>query len=496
MRLTAKLVSILVFVFLVLLLGNAYVAQRQECVLLGNDMDQDTQELGKNMQQMIMRVWKLVGEEKALELLELAADTHGRVQKRWVWVDPSAPRKYQPRVGHGKLLPRVSMPGEQTVWFTDRDDQGKPVRLTYVEVSVAPHRIGAVEVAERPTYTQDVAQIVRRRTMAMTGLSLLMGGLVVAGLGHQMVRKPLRQLIAKTRRIGRGDLSEPLAFRRWDEFGELAASINSMCQELAEAQEKIGREAAARAAATEQLRHAERLHTVGRLASGVAHELGTPLNVIGGRAGLIASGKLPPEEVAESARVIKCEAERMTKIIRQLLDFARRNQPQKSGVDMRDVVRELLDLLDPLAEQVNLTISVASQDRAVPVRVDVGQIQQVLTNLLINAAQSMPDGGEIRVSFRRQSDRPPGQNQAEPRPYVCVDVRDQGQGIPEENLPHIFEPFFTTKEVGRGTGLGLSISHGIVEEHGGWIQVQSQVGKGSCFSVYLPEEGDPCEDES
>ena len=100
----------------------------------------------------------------------------------------------------------------------------------------------------------------------------------------------------------------------------------------------------------------------------------------------------------------------------------------------------------------------------------------------------MPEGGDIEIGLRRELARPPGDLRANESHYVCIQVRDQGEGIPEENLQHIFEPFFTTKDVGKGTGLGLSISYGIVEEHGGWIDVQSQPGEGSCFSVYLPEE--------
>ncbi len=118
--------------------------------------------------------------------------------------------------------------------------------------------------------------------------------------------------------------------------------------------------------------------------------------------------------------------------------------------------------------------------------VDATQIQQVLNNLLVNAAQAMPDGGKIEVEFAREAARPPEIEDAEEQQYVCIRLRDEGKGISAEDLSQIFEPFFTTKSADKGTGLGLSISLGIAQDHGGWIGVDSQVGKGSCFSLYLP----------
>jgi signal transduction histidine kinase len=298
----------------------------------------------------------------------------------------------------------------------------------------------------------------------------------------------LKQLIDKTRRIGAGDLTKPIRLRSRDELGELAESLNRMCDQLAESRASVERETAGRIAAMEQLRHADRLKTVGRLASGMAHELGTPLNVVSGRAGLIASGRLSTEEAVESASAIKQEADKMTAIIRQLLDFARRSAPHRASVDLRQVVRQTANLLTGIAERRGVAISVADLSQPAPVNVDVGQIQQVLSNLVVNATHAMPDGGNVRLSIHRQRARPPREHEGSEGDYCRVDVRDEGVGINEEDVPHVFEPFFTTKELGEGTGLGLSIAYGIVREHGGWIDVTSRPGEGSCFSVYLPEE--------
>ena len=250
-------------------------------------------------------------------------------------------------------------------------------------------------------------------------------------------------------------------------------------------------ETAARITALEQLRHADRLKTVGRLASGIAHELGTPLNVVAGRAGLIGSGKLDAEQIAESAAAIKLEADKMTTIIRQLLDFARASTPRKLPVDLRTVVRQTIDMIDSIAEKQKVQLIFAPEADEAVAEIDAGQIQQVLTNLAMNAIQAMPQGGQVQFSHpTAASGRRPAPHEGEPdgpSAFYAIEVRDQGVGISEEHMQQLFEPFFTTKEVGAGTGLGLSIAYGIVQEHGGWIDVTSRVGEGSCFTVFLPQ---------
>jgi signal transduction histidine kinase len=209
--------------------------------------------------------------------------------------------------------------------------------------------------------------------------------------------------------------------------------------------------------------------------------------VVAGRAGLIASGKLPEGEIVDSAEAIKAEADKMTAIIRQLLDFARRSTPQKAPVDLRQIARETIDLLSPIAGKHQTTLSLVDGREPAVAMLDFAQIQQVLTNLILNAIQAMPDGGRVQVDVGRRHVRTPEGHEAEEGDYLRIGVEDQGEGISEENIEHVFEPFFTTKGVGEGTGLGLSIAYGIVSEHGGWIDVASQPGKGSCFSVYLPQ---------
>ncbi len=180
-----------------------------------------------------------------------------------------------------------------------------------------------------------------------------------------------------------------------------------MCLNLAESQRKLREESAARIAAIEQLRHADRLKTVGRLASGIAHELGTPLNVVAGRAGLIASGKLDAAEIAQSAAAIRSEADKMTRIIRQLLDFARTGTPRKQPIDLRSVVRQTIDLLGAIAEKQKVRLQLEPSGEDAVADIDTGQIQQVLTNLTMNAIQAMPQGGPVEFRVGRRNVQPP-----------------------------------------------------------------------------------------
>ena len=215
--------------------------------------------------------------------------------------------------------------------------------------------------------------------------------------------------------------------------------------------------------------------------------MGTPLNVISGYAGMIASQNLSLPEASEVAETIKTQSERIAGIIRQLLDFARRKQGRREKTDLNLLVKQTLDLITPLAPKQDIQMQYHPYDHPLEIQVNNEQIKQVLLNLMTNAMQAMPHGGQIHVGIT-VCDRPENRPADTPKTYVDIWIQDEGEGITPEDLDHIFEPFYTTKDTGQGTGLGLSITEGIIQEHGGWIDVESQVDQGSCFSVYLPME--------
>jgi signal transduction histidine kinase len=253
---------------------------------------------------------------------------------------------------------------------------------------------------------------------------------------------------------------------------------------MANLRERIDNEMSLRLSALEELRHAERLNTIGKLASGVAHELGTPLNVIAGRAELIYSGRVDLAAARGSASIIGEQADRMSHIIRGLLDFGHRSGTETRAENLLQLSEETSELLTVLAKKVGVEIVVAG--REIKSSVNRWEIQQVLSNLLANAIQAMPSGGRIEVSVHEEQTALPENGDSARRAYACITVRDRGSGIEPEILPKIFDPFFTTRTVGEGTGLGLSIAYGIVRDHGGALRVQSVLGEGTTFQVFLP----------
>ena len=406
-------------------------------------------------------------------------------QIRWVWLDASDHDSFKPQVDSEKLTPVMH---GKSVTLVERDTSGEQCLFNYVPMSADGKHVGALELSEPLTRLESQRRaLIFQKGAIMAGL-VVFSGIAVVVLGTVWVGQPLNSLIDKVRRVGRGDLSAPLKLPRKDEFSELAFAINTMCDQLARTQENVRSENAARIRTLEQLRHADRLKTVGSLASGIAHELGTPLNVISVKAKQIAEGEIPQDEVAGNAKIIRMQTQKMTTIVRQLLDFARHRTPAKTYVDLREVADRVVDMLMPLADRHNISLSLNVGTNPLRVHVDSAQIEQVVTNLVLNAIQATSEGKEVNVKLncehvRASQIEDDAKKEGE---YACLCVEDHGSGIPAEYQPRIFEPFFTTKDVGKGTGLGLSIAHGIMEEHGGWIECESQYGQGSRFSVWLP----------
>ena len=304
-------------------------------------------------------------------------------------------------------------------------------------------------------------------------------------LGRWLVGKPIGMLVERARRIGHRDFSGAVELHRADELGELAAAMNAMSAELSAALQQITRETDARVRAVEEMRHADRLSTVGKLAAGVAHELGTPLSIVAGHAQMIAGREVTGDGVFESAAAIDREATRMSRIVRQLLDFARRGGPEGTTSDVATVAERCLELLAPIAKKAGVATALAVTGR-VRALIAEDSLQQVLTNLVVNAVQAMPAGGTLRISAARERAASPDAPGELARPCIRIAVTDTGTGIANEVLAHVFEPFFTTKQPGDGTGLGLAVVYGIVADRHGWITVDSSE-RGTTFSVFLQE---------
>jgi PAS domain S-box-containing protein len=241
----------------------------------------------------------------------------------------------------------------------------------------------------------------------------------------------------------------------------------------------------------EQFRQSQKMEAIGQLAGGVAHDFNNILTVIHGHASLLGMSNLD-DTGARSARQITQAAERAAGLTRQLLAFSRRQLIQPKRLDMNKTVGNMSDMLGRLlGEDVALQLNY-SQTPAF-IEADAGMMEQVLLNLAVNARDAMPRGGQLAIRIAIvKVDEAHVQRQPEARVgfFVCISKSDTGCGIPPENLPRIFEPFFTTKEIGKGTGLGLATVYGIVKQHQGWIEVESTIGKGTTFRIYIPFIGE------
>ncbi len=223
----------------------------------------------------------------------------------------------------------------------------------------------------------------------------------------------------------------------------------------------------------EQLRRTERIAELGTLASGMAHEIGTPMNVILGRAEYMMD-RVTEEPIKKGLQTIVTQVERITKVMNQLLSFARRKAPERRALDLRGVVEDGMEMFQERLSRNQIQVEMTMADGCPMVLADQDQMSQVFINLVMNAVHAMPDGGMLRVGLALEQQ------------MVKLTVADTGHGIPRDAVKKIFEPFFTTKEFGKGTGLGLTVVKGIIEEHQGSIDVESEEKKGTTVTVLLP----------
>lgn len=478
MKLVTRLTVAFLLVELLVISLHEVRRLKQELRDFERDMDRTHQLVATSLADAIELVAPREGVEAARRTLETTAQRQlGDIRIRWV-CQPGGSDEPPSPVPCGTLA-AATLP----VTTTAPEGDGTERRFTLAPVYVAGAPGGAIEVSEAPEHegawaTQhfdEALLLALMSVVATTGLAFV--------LGLWLVARPTRKLVEKARAVGRGELDTPLTLNARHELGDLAREMNVMCTHLKDARETTARAAQARLEALEQLRHADRLATVGRLASGLAHELGTPLNVLEARAGLILEDPSADEPVKDSARVILTVSEQMARLVRQLLVFARERHVEKGPMQLDALARLVVELVRPVVSKQQVTVETGALDSA-PVSADEVLLQQAVTNLVMNAAQACREGGHVRVSAGVREAVRPGEEA--PERWAVLEVKDDGSGMPPEVKARVFEPFFTTKQPGEGTGLGLAVAWGIVEDHGGFIAVDSAPGQGSTFTIHLP----------
>jgi two-component system NtrC family sensor kinase len=342
--------------------------------------------------------------------------------------------------------------------------------------------------------------VVTRNLVTQNALVMLAGLAVVILVIHlfflRAVRRPVKEMIRVMETAEHGELDVRARVKSWDEIGLLAAHLNRMLRRIENFNTELGRkveEATGEVARrNEELRRindelfetqktlarSERLAVAGQLAASLAHEIGTPLNSISGHVQLLSRRKAVDEGTARRLQIIDKQIENIVRTVRQLLSWTRKFDLRVEPLDLRRVLGEAMALSSPALELRKIQVQMNLAKDCPRIQGDAGYLQQVFLNLINNSMDAMPRGGQLRISLRA----PDTGNARE----VAVAVEDTGTGMSQETRAHIFDPMFTTKRMGTGAGLGLAICDQIIRQHCGRIEVESEPGRGTRFTIILP----------
>ena len=342
-------------------------------------------------------------------------------------------------------------------------------QLTKIEGELRQHGAEMVAVAENLVSKErksvnSMLLISQRIPVAFLGILILLIIYLAAFISKQVL-SPLNRMMGYSRRIAQGDFTPITPRKKYhDEFSELSMAMNRMMHQLVYRQELLMR--------------AHKLKAVGTLTAGVAHELNNPINNIILTASMLQEDfkELPDEECLQLVNDLVCESERAQRIVRNLLEFARESEGELESHSVQSIVEATLRLASNQIKLAKVKVEGEMEENIPAIYGDRQQLEQVFLNLVLNALDAMPDGGVLRIELANTEDRE----------SVAVKFEDTGIGIPKQHLGDIFDPFFTSKKAAKGTGLGLSVSLGIIQSHGGDIRVESEVGKGTVFTVLLP----------
>jgi two-component system NtrC family sensor kinase len=357
--------------------------------------------------------------------------------------------------------------------------------------------LGVLDIVVDVGHVDRQVEGIQARTIWMTVVQVALIGALIFLFTRRSVTRPIRRLIRGTRAVAEMDLDRVIDVGTTGELAELAVSFNTMRERLKEALTRLSAftrdlegEVASRGRQLDLAQHkliqGDRMASLGQLAASVAHEINNPVQGVLTFSMLlqrmIEGGRIPAERVEEFQRYLQMitdETARVGRIVSDLLSFSRRSKPQATPADLNSIIEHTVSLLLHRLELCNVELRLGLDPALPEVPCDKSQIQQVVINLVMNAAEAMPDGGSVTVRT----------GMAEEQGMLRLEVADTGTGIPDEILSRIFDPFTSTKEEGKGVGLGLAVVYGIVAAHGGVIDVKTEQGLGTTFTVTLPVGG-------
>jgi signal transduction histidine kinase len=500
MRIATKLTLVLLLTVSAVLAAFGYIRMQQERARLTEELQQEVVILTNAIRLIVEHALRDRRPEDIRQLLaEIVRDPHP-VDRIRIFDTRLA------ETGSASIEPAVTTDVPRSVWERALQDgtpqaryldiPGRPV--VYVVLPLKDLRgriIGGLEVVHLATRVRRLIREATHELILRMGLLSLTIAIVIWLTVRVSIRRPVRALVRAALAVGRGNLDERIPLRRRDEIGQLASAFNRMADELQAAQERTRSEAQARLELERQLQQEQKLSAVGRLASEIAHEIGTPLNIISGRTEVIRKGLPVDHPLHRHIATVLHQVERITGIIRQLLGYARPRQPKIAPLSVEPVLHRVVDLLEPLARRHQVRLAAQVPPALPPIQADPDLIQQVLLNLVTNALDATPAGGQVRLSASADpSDGDSSAAESRPRisrgvaatPYITLQVADTGCGIPSERLEKIFEPFFSTKERRGGTGLGMPIVEDIVRAHRGAIDIESVERLGTTVRLRWP----------
>jgi len=391
------------------------------------------------------------------------------------------------REGSDVFAPFSNPPASGEGRFVLADGSGIGYIVKVVRNDVAVGRAGLLI-----SLAGEKARLKRSREMFMAYFAidfvLLLG--IGAFILSRIVVKPINQLLSATEKITGGHYGHQVRISGSSEMSQLAESFNAMSEKLQLKDRQVTSQLSALEKANIELNQAreetlrsEKMASVGLLAAGMAHEIGTPLASIMGYAEMLTGEQSENQLYSEYAQRITQDCARIDRIVRGLLDYSRPRPANIEPVDIRQLVLNTIELLTQQGAFKNIEVTPLFNGPLKDAKVDPHQLQQVLINLMLNSRDAMPEGGKLNLCASMDesvclSDFSNG--------CMRIDVLDNGSGIPVENISKLFDPFFTTKPPGKGTGLGLAIVSRIIDEIGGRIKVQSKQGTGTCFTIWLP----------
>jgi len=341
--------------------------------------------------------------------------------------------------------------------------------------NATPEGVLRVRIPQDPT---EIRKTIYRKLLIMY---IVLGSVLILSLGIFILRRrivsPIHALISHTHKIAGGNLTERLTPSGGRELIELAESFNIMAdgldtkqRELSQKIDELERMNKELMQARNELMQAEKLALIGRMASGIAHELGNPISAVSVNIELLEKRSKDNKELEIVSR-IKNDIERMDKIIRELLDFARPKKITLQKINLKKSIDEAIETVKSQRGFEKIMTELKAPSDFIEIMADINQLKQVWINLLLNSRDAMPDGGKITISIKKDPSN------------ILVEFSDTGRGIDKEYIDKIFEPFFTTKEPGKGTGLGLTVVQRIIKSINGKINVESEPDKGTKFTI-------------